>query len=135
MCNGTGVVLGMNLVWGGDKNCEHEWGDTQKNPKADYRTPELKKEQGAKAGTSVNSITWASGDLGNFCIKCGAWKGQLGLEPHPDMYLQHMVEISREIKRVLKDDGCYFLVLGDTFPSRTDFERAQSAEIRRSRNK
>jgi len=49
------------------------------------------------------------------CLKCGSWKGQLGLEPHPQMYINHLVTIFREVKRVLKDSGSFWLNLGDTY--------------------
>lgn len=42
-------------------------------------------------------------------------KGQLGLEPHPNMYVAHMVEVCREVKRVLKKSGSMYIVLGDTY--------------------
>ncbi|GAI31025.1 unnamed protein product, partial [marine sediment metagenome] len=51
----------------------------------------------------------------NFCSKCGAWYGQLGLEPHPNMYIDHLVMICREIRRVLKKSGSFYLNLGDTY--------------------
>lgn len=50
-----------------------------------------------------------------YCERCGAWRGQLGLEPTPDLYVQHMVEIGREIRRVLRDDGVFFLNIGDSY--------------------
>jgi len=50
-----------------------------------------------------------------FCSKCGAWRGQLGLEPHPQMFIDHLVEIFREVKRVLKPSGSFWLNLGDTY--------------------
>jgi site-specific DNA-methyltransferase (cytosine-N4-specific) len=49
-----------------------------------------------------------------FC-HCGAWKGQLGLEPTWQLFIKHMVEISSLIKRVLKPTGSYYLVMGDTY--------------------
>jgi DNA modification methylase len=53
--------------------------------------------------------------LKQFCNNCGAWKGQLGLEPTWQLYVEHLVIISREIKRILKPTGSYYLVLGDTY--------------------
>ena len=41
--------------------------------------------------------------------------GQIGLEPTPDDYVQTMVEVFREVKRVLRDDGTLWLNLGDAF--------------------
>ena len=51
---------------------------------------------------------------GSFC-SCGAWRGALGLEPTIDLYVAHMVEIFREVRRVLKDDGTLWLNLGDSY--------------------
>lgn len=41
--------------------------------------------------------------------------GQLGLEPTPEAYTASMVEIFREVRRVLRDDGTLWLNLGDTY--------------------
>ena len=40
---------------------------------------------------------------------------QLGLEPTPELYVQNMVEVFREVKRVLRDDGTVWLNLGDSY--------------------
>jgi site-specific DNA-methyltransferase (cytosine-N4-specific) len=93
----------------------HEWGESIKNPKADYRTPEKKKSQNAIVGNSVNSIEFATGKMGNYCTHCGAWKGQLGLEPDYKMYLNHMLQITAELKRVLKPSGTLWWNMGDTY--------------------
>jgi site-specific DNA-methyltransferase (cytosine-N4-specific) len=41
--------------------------------------------------------------------------GQLGLEPTVDLYVNHIVEIFREVRRVLKDDGTLWLNMGDCY--------------------
>ena len=41
--------------------------------------------------------------------------GQLGLEPTPEEYVKNMVNVFREVKRVLKDDGTLWLNLGDSY--------------------
>ena len=41
--------------------------------------------------------------------------GQLGLEETPDVYIKKMVEVFREVKRVLRDDGTLWLNLGDSY--------------------
>ena len=41
--------------------------------------------------------------------------GQLGLEPTPEEYVANMVEVFREVKRVLRDDGTVWLNLGDSY--------------------
>jgi DNA modification methylase len=49
-----------------------------------------------------------------FC-ECGAWRGDLGLEPTPELFVSHMVEIFREVRRVLKPDGVLFCNMGDSY--------------------
>lgn len=43
--------------------------------------------------------------------------GQIGLEPTPDEYISRMVEVFREVWRVLRDDGTLWLNLGDSYAS------------------
>ncbi len=49
-------------------------------------------------------IEWPDG------IKC-----QLGLEPTPDLYVKHLSIIIKELYRVLKKEGIFFLNIGDTY--------------------
>lgn len=42
-------------------------------------------------------------------------EGQIGLERTPDAYVEQMVAVFREVRRVLKDDGTLWLNLGDTY--------------------
>lgn len=39
----------------------------------------------------------------------------LGLEPSPQQYVQHLVEVFREVRRVLRPDGSVWLNLGDSY--------------------
>jgi DNA modification methylase len=43
--------------------------------------------------------------------------GQIGLEPTPDDFVAAMVEVFREVKRVLRKDGTLWLNLGDSYAS------------------
>lgn len=45
--------------------------------------------------------------------------GQIGLEETPDAYVQKMVDVFREVRRVLRDDGTLWLNLGDSYFSDT----------------
>jgi DNA modification methylase len=56
-----------------------------------------------------------SGGGGSFCSVCGAWKGELGLEPTPELYVEHLVQVFRQIRRVLQQSGTLWLNLGDSF--------------------
>jgi len=42
-------------------------------------------------------------------------EGQIGLEPTPDEFVGKLVEVFREVRRVLADDGTLWLNLGDSY--------------------
>ena len=41
--------------------------------------------------------------------------GQLGNEPTPEEYARRLVEVFKEVRRVLKDDGTLWLNIGDSY--------------------
>jgi len=41
--------------------------------------------------------------------------GQIGLEETPEKYVQNLVDVFREVRRVLRDDGTVWLNLGDSY--------------------
>jgi DNA modification methylase len=43
--------------------------------------------------------------------------GQIGLESTPEAFVARMVEVFREVRRVLRDDGTLWLNLGDSYAS------------------
>jgi site-specific DNA-methyltransferase (adenine-specific) len=43
--------------------------------------------------------------------------GQIGLEDTPEAYVARLVEVFREVRRVLRDDGTLWLNLGDSYAS------------------
>lgn len=45
--------------------------------------------------------------------------GQIGLEPTPEAFVEEMVSVFREVRRVLRDDGTLWLNLGDSYNNRT----------------
>ena len=51
------------------------------------------------------------------CGKCGARRidQQIGLEESPQEYVARLVEVFREVRRVLRDDGTLWLNLGDSY--------------------
>lgn len=88
-------------VWGGDPKCRHLWGELSESHE--------KREVGHAARTS--------------CGRCGAWLGCLGLELTPDAYVEHMVEVFREVRRVLRPTGTLWLNLGDAYCAGTRTDR------------
>jgi hypothetical protein len=62
------------------------------------------------------------------CLRCGAWRGELGNESIPDClswargeppcpacFICHLRTVFAAVKRVLRDDGLCFVVLGDSY--------------------
>lgn len=97
---------------GCDPACKHEWGETQPHTSRHRHTPEnTGKQAHYVAGGGVPT------SRGNWCQLCGGWRGDLGLEPTPEMYVGHLVLVFREVWRALREDGVLWLNLGDSFSS------------------
>lgn len=43
---------------------------------------------------------------------------QIGLEETPELYIQKLVEVFREVRRVLRDDGTLWVNIGDSYAAR-----------------
>jgi len=82
---------------GGNGNCEHTISHYSDNLKPDCDRP-------------------VRGDR-SLCIKCGAKRidSQIGLELTPQEYVEKIVLVFREVRRVLRGDGTLWLNLGDTY--------------------
>jgi len=113
-------------IWGGDPECEHEW---EIGKPANYRSSD------SHPGALQSIATQNRNELtSNACSKCGAYYGALGLEPTPELYIQHIVEICRELKRILRDDGVLWLNMGDCYspqsshPAKPETRAKQSAK-------
>lgn len=50
-----------------------------------------------------------------FGLRDYGMEGQLGLEPSPEQFVEAMVTVFREVRRVLRSDGCLWLNLGDSY--------------------
>jgi len=65
-----------------------------------------------KQASNAGAVSVRSGD----CI-CGAVRtdNQIGLEPSPELYVARLVDVFRQVRRVLRDDGTLWLNLGDSY--------------------
>ena len=70
------------------------------------------------------------------CGKCGAVRidNQIGLEQSPEEYVSKMVEVFREVRRVLRDDGSVWLVLGDSYVGGKGQSGSRGAAYQEKRN-
>ena len=102
-------------VWGGNPECEHEWVSQEiHKDNLRFRDP----NHIASVGNNKNQEIYSNpGTKANICSKCGAWKGQLGLEPTYQMYVEHLMLVMKELKRVLKKTGTLFWNMGDSYAS------------------
>jgi DNA modification methylase len=102
-------------VWGGVKGCRHEWRD------AGTKTVDARPDHsgGSPLGTrGAQSFAKAAGSVlsfGSTCRHCNAWRGSLGLEPTPQLYVAHLVECLRHVRDALHPLGTLWLNLGDSF--------------------
>ena len=98
-----------NQLWGGDPSCDHQWGE--QIVRHEHGTP----GPNAQAGNTLRDTKPKKTQRGSYCGECGAWRGCLGLEPSVELYLEHLVEVFREVWRVLRRDGTVWLNLGDAY--------------------
>jgi DNA modification methylase len=97
-------------IWDGDNDCEHEWGAELVKPAA-HKAGETNP---GKEGYTKNKGAW-SDRQGSFCLKCRAWRGELGLEPTIELYISHLMQIFDEVKRILKPTGTCWVNIDDTY--------------------
>jgi DNA modification methylase len=96
-------------VWSGDATCVHEFGEETLHRNRFGLDNGISDKQKSNSGNAFEI------NQGSFCVRCGAWLGTLGLEPTPDLYVAHLVEIFEQVWRVLRDDGTAWLNLGDSY--------------------
>lgn len=107
-------------IWDANDGCEHVWGDTitvNATNHTDKRRWNHTRNGRDEEQPIEKRVAWLRTvvDQGNICQTCGAWRGCFGLEPTPELYVHHSVNIFREVRRVLRGDGTLWLNLGDSY--------------------
>lgn len=110
-------------VWGGLPECEHEWIESESGLVHENRNFSSGSQEDVHGEKGTTWIRKYDSQKAGFCSKCGAWRGSLGLEAHPQLFIDHLVEICQEIKRVLKPSGTFWLNLGDTYYGGSGWKR------------
>jgi len=108
-------------IWGGRRDCRHRWRGIERH--AERYTGKRKwqhiGEEARAAGMKVRDVdgnAWGHPKkTDSAACRCGASQGVLGLERTPSLYVKHVVEVFREVRRVLRDDGTLWLNLGDSY--------------------
>ena len=108
---GTGTWIG------GDPDCPHR--RTSKYSENTI-TGHAQKELAGNVGDAIYKTV---------CPLCGAVREdkQIGLEETPEDYVSRLVDVFREVRRVLKDDGTLWLNIGDSYAAQRSGTH-QSAE-------
>jgi len=105
----TRAYSSNKIIWGGEDDCEHNWKEYIR-----YGISGGRKSPMNKTGDNDN-FQIIPNEEQKYCLKCGAWYGSLGREPIIGMYVNNLVTIFREIYRVLRNDGVFFLNVGDSY--------------------
>ena len=91
---------------GGDPNCNHRR-DTKVNPET------------CNTGHKNHDTMLGVGDAiyKSVCEKCGAIRqdSQIGLEETPEEYIDNLVNLFRDVREVLTDDGTLWINIGDSY--------------------
>ncbi len=100
-----------DVIFDGKPDCQHEWGDIEKPASS-----------GGLIGYAVDggipshdkSATHQK-QHSQSCRHCGAWRGQLGLEPQPELFVRHLCDILDLCRPILKKTGTLWVNLADSY--------------------
>lgn len=97
---------------GGSSECKHIKSSNLKRDVSGGYTGKDKGTRGQQDNATSSAILYS-----DVCKKCGAERkdSQLGLEKTPQEYVDNLVKLFSQIKRVLKKEGTVWLNLGDTY--------------------
>jgi DNA modification methylase len=99
----------------GEIDCKHNIGGRQQVPQTKHKA------------AAVSIVAGGNRGAGKTCLICGSVRvdGQIGLEETPAEYIETLLEVFKEVKRVLRPDGTVWLNLGDSYAAgkagRTDY--------------
>lgn len=107
-------------TWGGAPRCRHAWGPAQRGKRQDLLPAAQTSSRGR---VDLNGRQGQAALLGGrFCERCHAWQGCLGLESTPELYVEHLLAVLDEVRRVLRPDGTLWLVLGDSYAAARSYQ-------------
>lgn len=102
------------VVIGGDLECEHEFVEKTwyRDKSAGRSSLEGFSQPGEANAQRLRDGRWHTDAT---CVSCSAWRGQFGLEPHPQLYIDHLVDLFERLRPALKATATVWLNLGDSY--------------------
>jgi len=113
---------------GGDSDCKHR--EAKEKSRYDYKMQEgSRHSEISKTTNGTDGARWKE-----YCPKCGAIRidNQLGLEKTFHEYLDKLIEVFAEVKRVLKPTGTIWVNLGDSYGGSGNDEYKKEGERTKS---
>lgn len=104
------------------RDCACDWQTSRRYQEGGggTRSKEAFSEPGPDNAARLKAVRWKEDAS---CARCGAWKGELGQEPTIALYVAHLCQVFRAVRRVLRDDGTLWVNLGDSYDSGTNAGR------------
>lgn len=100
-------------VWiGGDTECTH-------------------KRDSKQSKTTITGQANLEGAIGDgICKRCGAKRidEQIGLEETPELYIQKLTLVFREVHRAMADDGTLWVNIGDSYAANRSYQVGQTVQ-------
>jgi len=109
---GLRAYKAVPVIWDNRNLCEHQWGEYLEQVHGGN-----KPGPNSNVGVLKKIDEWHNQSINASCRLCNAWRGQLGSEPTPDLYIKHLCDSFDEVKRVLKKTGTVYVNLDDSFAS------------------
>ena len=105
---------------GGDPKCDHKQGRSGSGRANGVVDPRSQRNR-----DGVEALTR------QVCARCGAVRKdkQLGLERTPEEYVRRMTAVFSEVRRVLRQDGTLWLVIGDSYASGATGSNGRSSSL------
>jgi site-specific DNA-methyltransferase (adenine-specific) len=103
-------------IWDGNPKCKHQRKEERTermNSSGGQESKKLAVKNKENFQESTNYKDRAT--YSNTCHLCGAWRGELGTEPHFNLFINHLIQIFDEVKRILKPTGTCWVNLGDSY--------------------
>ncbi len=101
-------------VWGGVSTCNHRW--EVQPPRKSNQVPQTNING---KGSKIATLAPGHEPMGDVCIRCDGWRGELGQEPTIALYIEHLIQVFREVGRVMRADASLWVNLGDGYSNNT----------------